>query len=282
VERELTIAMLTLAACGPAVLVAGSLIPAAAAPDSARDLEAHSARRVWWPAFAALVPLGVVLGWGLQEPDVTGEALGPVVRTIAVVFGAVWVRALLRAAQSLFLARRSPRAARTVGLMRPRVIIPPELANRLDDAELAAAFAHEQAHARHRDPLRVWIAQLITDLQWPFLPAKRRLDEWRHALELARDDEARERGIPGEDLASAILEAARFAVEGRFADAGLSDGPRLAERVARLLSPRRAAAARPSRSSSVVLVLAAAVVLAVATGATFGEAAFRLLPGVRH
>jgi hypothetical protein len=281
VERELTIASLTLAACGPTFLVSGCLMPAAVARDDARSFEAHSARRVWWPAFAALVPFGVVLGWGLQEPDVTAESIGPIVRTIALVIAASWMRALVRATRSLLSARRARRPAHTVGLLIPRVVIAPEMAARLDDAELAAVLAHEQAHARHRDPLRLWLAQLVTDMQWPLPRAKEHLERWRRALEMARDDEARDRGVLGEDLASAIVKAAGFAVEERAAGAALTDGPRLAERIGRLLLPLRATPRR-RRSTSMLVVLAALVTMAVAIGTAFGEAAFRLLPGVQH
>jgi Zn-dependent protease with chaperone function len=71
------------------------------------------------------------------------------------------------------------------------VVIAPELSSSLDDAELAAVLAHAAAHARHRDPLRLWLAQLVTDAQWPAVAASARFHRWRAAVEIARDAAAR-------------------------------------------------------------------------------------------
>ena len=62
--------------------------------------------------------------------------------------------------------RERPTAV-TVGLVRPRVRIDERLRDAVPAPSLAAVQAHEEAHARHRDPLRIWLAQTITDLQWP-------------------------------------------------------------------------------------------------------------------
>src|SRR5204862_92527 len=88
-----------------------------------------------------------------------------------------------------------------------RVFIAPELSARLDERALHAALEHEMAHARHRDPLRLWLAQIATDLQWPLVAAQQRFTDWRNALELARDAEACER-VEGSDLAAAPAAAA--------------------------------------------------------------------------
>jgi hypothetical protein len=285
VERELTLATLTLSACGPALLAAGALLPGARRERgvfmaSAADVERLSARRVWVPAFAALVVFALALGWGLQEPDMTSEVLGPVMCALAGGFALVWSRALLRAAGSLLAARHlHPIAARTVGIVRPRVVISPTLSAQLDASELHAVMAHERAHVRHRDPLRIVLAQLVTDLQWPSPAARRHLVAWRSALELARDEEARDGGVDGADLASAILKAARVALTERrtAAEAPLVDAPLLAERIARLLEPREQASARPS-ARWLPPVLIAAVAAAVVAGQMFGEPIVQALP----
>src|SRR5260370_31955357 len=105
------------------------------------------------------------------------------------------------------MPRRGGSGARTDGLIRPHIVIERDLALRLDTRELNAVHAHEQAHARHRDPLRIWLAQLVSDLQWPQPRAIARLASWRHALELSRDEEARASGVAGAHLPSAIRPA---------------------------------------------------------------------------
>lgn len=280
-ERELTLATLTLSACGPALAVAGEWLRASTACEAGRDLERQFARRLWWPLVPAAVAFAILLGWGLQEPDMTSERLGSVVSAIAVLFAVLWARAVLRAFWTLLpFGTQRLSGAHTSGLLRPRVDIEPDLRACFDEAELEAVLAHERAHARHRDPLRIWLAQLVTDLQWPFPSAKRRLKEWRAALEIARDEEAREGGVHGEDLASAILKAARFGVaQSSMLAAALIEAPPLGERIARLLAP--VPEPRPRGSHFATWLLVGAVVAAVFAGHAFGEAIVRSLASVQ-
>ena len=93
------------------------------------------------------------------------------------------------------------------------------------------------------------MAQLITDLQWPWPEARRRLENWLEALEWLRDEEARRSGTDGSDLAAAVLASVRFlgALPARertlmpgtqLAHARLiGDGESLQRRVERLLAP---------------------------------------------
>jgi beta-lactamase regulating signal transducer with metallopeptidase domain len=125
-----------------------------------------------------------------------------------------------------------------VGLLRPRIVVAPELAKALDEHALRAALAHERTHVRHRDPLRIWLAQFVTDLQWPWTPARRRFTGWLAALEYARDDEARAAGIEGADLAAAVIGSLRFQIGTAAAAATLIGQPEvLPARIARLLRP---------------------------------------------
>src|SRR5207247_683225 len=128
----------------------------------------------------------------------------------------------------------------TVGLLRPWIVFSPRLAKQLDDRQIEAALEHEHAHARHWDPLRIWLAQLATDLQWPWPQARERMEQWLIALELARDEEARVSGIEGTDLADAIITSARFCQNANLsAQAAALTGQAVAltERIARLLDP---------------------------------------------
>lgn len=102
------------------------------------------------------------------------------------------------------------------GLLRPRIYVSLATLAYLSEDELRAVLAHEQHHARHRDPLRVFLGRVIADSLF-FVPAARRLGQRHAALaELAADQAAvRTTGGPA-PLASALLsfEAADPAVVG--------------------------------------------------------------------
>jgi hypothetical protein len=231
---------------------------------------------LWTPPAAAALVFSTLVGWGLQEPDVTDERASPVVGVLALLVAVIWARALVRAVLSALPSRRRRGLACTVGLLRPRVVVDPEVAAALDEAELRAVVEHERAHARHRDPLRIWLAQIVTDLQWPLPAAAARWRAWRRELELRRDDDARAAGVHGTDLASAIVKVARFS-RGRGAiGAAFVDGPELESRIARLLDPadRSPAGATLQRGKP---LFAVSIALALAAGRAFGEPLVRLV-----
>jgi beta-lactamase regulating signal transducer with metallopeptidase domain len=166
----------------------------------------------------------------------------------------------------------------TVGLLRPWIVFSPRLAKRLDDRQIEAALAHEQAHARHRDPLRILLVQLATDLQWPWPQARERMRRWLLALELARDEEARAAGIDGIELADAIVASARFGQQKNpGACAALTgDVTDLEERIARLLEPLREPRGT-CRDAYGSLLMTSSLLMAVALGSVFGERVVRAL-----
>ncbi len=55
------------------------------------------------------------------------------------------------------------------GLFRPRVLLPTQLLNALDQRQLAAVLAHELAHQRRRDPWIGWL-QIVVAIAWWFNP----------------------------------------------------------------------------------------------------------------
>jgi len=279
VDRNLVLGILVLIVCGPMLLAFGLWPARRTRHRSGLELERAQWRRLWLPLVPAALTLSVLIGWALQEPNQTDELLRDEAGFMAAVFATVWLRALVRS----LIALRGPLQlhAGTVGLFSPRIVLSRELASRLDEHALAAAREHEAAHVRHRDPLRIWLAQLATDLQWPWPSAKRRLRAWREALELVRDDEARAHGVDGADLAAAVLAAAQL---GRarvgYAGAGLADeGEALERRIKRLLAPLQ-----PSSTwrLTVVLpmVLLGALVSAGLFGLLHGDLFVRALPGV--
>ena len=127
---------------------------------------------------------------------------------------------------------------------------------------------------RHRDPLRIWLAQLATDLQWPWPPARKRLSQWLTALELARDEEARAAGVDGTDLAEVILASARFTGQANLSTqaALIGEPSSLKERVTRLLNPLTEALDETNAVSRVLpWLLPPSLLVAVALGSVFGE-----------
>jgi hypothetical protein len=255
VERELTLATLTLTTCGAALFASGAV----ARPG-----------RLWTPPATAAMVFSVLVGWGLQEPDVTDERASPVLGVLALLIAAIWARALVRAVLSALPSRRRMGLACTVGLLRPRVFVDPEVAASLDESELRAVVEHERAHASHRDPLRIWLGQIVTDLQWPLPAATVRWHAWRRELELRRDDDARAAGVQGADLASAILKVARLS-RGRGAPgAAFVDGPGFESRITRLLDPVDRVPGRETLQWGRPL-FAVSIAVALAAGRAFGE-----------
>lgn len=285
-ERE-TLLTLLIMSCGGLVLqlLAGwpPLRTGAAGPI---QLERRRWRALWYPVAPLLVVAAFLCGWALSESDPVRDPLDPiVVSMLCLPFVLLFVRALARAGWSL-LRRPLECGVSTVGLLQPQVIFSPFLAKQLEDGVIRAALAHERAHAVHRDPLRIWVAQLITDLQWPWPAAQQRLALWLDALELARDQEARSEGIDGADLAAAVLASLRYlqaipcqehvALRGtQLAHARLiGDSRALRQRISRLIEQLPASAphgALPARrfgspAFAVVAVLAGALALGMLYG----------------
>jgi beta-lactamase regulating signal transducer with metallopeptidase domain len=273
-DRELVLATLACALGGAALAIAGAIQLRLAPTADVRELERRAWYRLWLPVLPAALLLAFLTGWALQEPE-DSEAANPVLVAMAAGFGLVWLRAIVRAVRAL---RPSDAVAMTSGLIRPRVSVAPAFAARLDERALRAVHAHEAAHARHRDPLRMWLAQLATDLQWPSRRARLRFADWRAALELARDAEACEH-VDGSDLAAALIEAAQLtAGEPDIAIAGLVDGS-FSDRIYRLLDAPRATRPAPHRRWAWAIA-ASALGLAAVAGGLCGEAIVSLLPGL--
>ncbi len=279
-EREALLATLAFLSCGTALVLLG-ILPAPAAELAGRAREPACWARLWWPLVPAAIGLAFLLGWALQEPDPADEFLHPTILVAAAPVAVVWVRAIVRAVRALLLRPELP--ASTSGLLRPRVTVSPRLAAALDDEALRAAIEHETAHARHRDPLRIWLGQVITDLQWPFPGARARFRAWLDALETARDDEARGRGVDGAALAAAVLAAARLtsASIGKAAPIALTgDGRALESRIDKLLHSLPAVPV-PRATARLSLVLVPLILFAAAAaGVLFGEGVVRAIPGV--
>lgn len=253
---------------------------------SPAELERRSWLGLWYPIVPVLLVAAWLCGWALAEPDPVPDVPGRWMLVLACApFALLFGRAVARSAWAL--ARRPlDCGVSTVGLIQPQVVFSPFLAKQLDDEVVRAALAHERAHAAHRDPLRIWVAQLITDLQWPWPGAQRRLDAWLDALELARDDEARTNGADGAELAAAVLASVRYLERVEPRARVLSSGTQLAharlvgdsralrERVSRLLAPLEEPCGGGSgvlSSHQAEILLSSSLLLVLALGAAFGE-----------
>ncbi len=271
-ERESLLTVLMILLGG----VALQLIAAGLATGSRSKRFSEPERVAWFrllrPLIPALLVTACLCGWALSQPDPVPDRVGPLLFIVCAPFVLIGVRALLRAGWALL---RKPRqlGIATIGLLRPNIIVAPELARSLDARAMNAALAHERAHVRHLDPLRIWIAQFVTDLQWPWSSAQRRFDTWLTALEHARDDEARAEGVDGADLAAALVASLRFHRDcnGGICAPLIDSRSALEERIARLLQPLASPTDNTPTTLQVAILLTLALTAAVALGALYGE-----------
>jgi len=271
-ERESCLSMLMVLLGCLAMLACGWWPPAHARATSARSLERIAWRALWLPVVPALVVVAALGGWALGQPDPIPDKVSLWLVVLSLPCAALALRAGLRASRALICAQGESSTA-TVGLVRPWIVFSPHLARRLSERQLQAALEHERAHVRHRDPLRIWLAQLATDLQWPWPSARRRLGDWLVALEAARDEEARAAGVEGSDLAEVIVACARLAGAGDHRQAALSgEASSLKQRVQRLLLPLPAWSVTPGfRRWTAAMALAGLLIAAAILGALFGQ-----------
>lgn len=242
-------------------------------------------RQLWLPVAPTFLIAAWLFGWALREPDPVHDRVdGAILFVVCLPLAAIVIRAAFRAVWTL-VRKSAELPICTAGLLIPRVVFCPFFARALDEELLCAAWEHEQAHVRHYDPLRIWLAQIATDLQWPWPSARRRFGAWLEILEHARDDEARSCGVDGADLAAAVLATVRMspsalrssgALRIAAVDAALIGNTHsLQTRIARLLSPLphshctqpRAHLGNPGAIVIVAVMLVAAGVL----GALYGE-----------
>ena len=276
-DREYCLSLLIALVGGTTLLACGWWPTADVRVLNARDLERITWRRIWLPVAPALAVASTFCGWALLEPDPIPEGMPVSLILMSTPFLLLLARVAVRGGWALIMDPGDPGTA-TVGLLRPWIVFSPRLAKQLDDRQIEAALEHERAHARHWDPLRIWLAQLATDLQWPWPQARARMQQWLMALEFARDEEARAAGIEGTDLADAIIASARFCQStNSSAQAALTgQSAALEERITRLLAPLCADSAQ-ARVYSPLFALLPMSMLALGLGLTFGERVVRAL-----
>lgn len=272
-----------------AAALSGTMVwPVAFAAGWAGSSVRHRERAAWWrlvlPLVAGGLMLAFLIGWAVQESDPADERVGIGILVLALFSSGIALRASTRGAQALRLGAYARIPVGTLGIMKPRVVVSPEFTASVSDDVLAAALAHEAAHVRGRDPLRIWLAQLAADLQWPVPGTSRRFSAWLLALEAERDDEAVANGASGEDLAEAILVAARLRClsRGQACAHAAGAGEGIAWRVRRLLRediPN--GVLRPGSLWGAAGSCLALATVAVWLGICYGDAVLGVLPGIR-
>ncbi len=283
-ERESCLAMLVVLIGEVVLLGCGWWLPSLVRNGNARQFEEAAWRQLWLPVVPGFAVTAWLCGWALTQPDPVPTRAPISLILTASTFALVFIRAAVRAAWSLVVEQGEPGSA-TVGLLRPWVLISPRLVRKLDDRELEAVLQHERAHARHRDPLRIWLAQFVTDLLWPWPQAEERLRRWLVALEFARDEEARLAGVQGSDLASAVVTCAQLRAAAPVMPIArlASDESVVRQRVDWLLGPFSYSQAQEYRNPRFVsrllgFVLVCGLVAGMTTGATVIHAILRFAP----
>lgn len=154
----------------------------------------------------------------------------------------------------------------TVGFLRPRAVISTGLLGALDDEEVEAVLAHEEAHIRGRDNILVLVARTLS-LTFGLIPgvrlAYRRL---RRAQELAADDFARRTTGDGLVVASSLQKFARALCRptaGPAAALGFADEGDVTERIRGLLFGE---VIQSSRRRLATAAIGLALLLSVFTG----------------
>jgi Zn-dependent protease with chaperone function len=159
-----------------------------------------------------------------------------------------------------------PAPAFTIGWWRPRVYIARETAEHLTARQLAAVIAHEGAHLRRRDPLRLSVLRFLScTLFW--LPAFKRLAaDIADEVEILADDAAAAVTHPLV-LASAILQIAREFSHGAApaAATGFHRADLIDRRVRRLLGQEPVPSSHLTRRSLLGAGVALGLVIASGT-----------------
>jgi uncharacterized protein (TIGR03435 family) len=152
------------------------------------------------------------------------------------------------------------------GIVRPVLIWPERLSERLDEEQMEAILAHEMTHLRRRDNLAAAIHMLVEALFW-FHPIvwwmERRMIEER---ERACDEAVVRLGGSPEAYAEGLLKACRFCVEAPLACVSGITGADLSRRVRAIM------ALHLGRQLGLKgrLLLAIATAMAIAGPVTFG------------
>ena len=131
--------------------------------------------------------------------------------------------------------------ALTAGLLRPRIFLSSGLITQLSTIERRAVLAHEQAHQRHRDNLRLFLLQLLTA---PTMARQLRAD-MHQAIEQRADQQAAHACGGPHAMAQILIRLQRLALASPpLLHSGMG-GADFAQRIRALMHPAATSAAAP-------------------------------------
>ncbi len=153
------------------------------------------------------------------------------------------------------------------GMLRPVLLWPERLSERLDDEHMEAILAHELMHARRHDNLTAALHMLVEAVVW-FHPLvwwmERRMVEER---ERACDEAVVQLGATPEAYAESLLKACRFCVESPLRCVSGISGAGLNKRIVSIMTTKMVARLSPGRK----LLLLSIGIAAVTTPLVLGE-----------
>ena len=159
------------------------------------------------------------------------------------------------------------------GVLRPVLMWPAGLSERLDDAHIAAIVAHEFEHVRRRDNLTAALHGLVEAVFW-FDPAVwwmgAKMTEER---ERACDEWVLEQDAEPQTYADSILKVCTFCLESPLPCVAGVSGSDLKKRVLRILSHRSGVAFNSGRRALLTAAAVLALTLPIGFGVVLGKSA---------
>jgi uncharacterized protein (TIGR03435 family) len=152
------------------------------------------------------------------------------------------------------------------GILRPVLLLPVSLIDRLSPPQLNAVLAHEMCHVRRRDNLTAAIHMMVQAVFWFYPPVSwigARLVEER---ERACDEAVLQSGNQAEIYAESILNVCKFYIESPLACMSGITGSDLKRRILRIMTEQVARKLDFSRK----LLLSIAAIIAIAAPIAFG------------
>lgn len=153
-----------------------------------------------------------------------------------------------------------------VGILRPALLLPEKIVDRLSAPQLRSILAHESCHVHRRDNLTAAIHMAVEAIFW-FHPAvwwiERRLIEER---ERACDEAVLQLGNEAEVYAESILNVCKFYTESPIACMSGVTGSDLKQRIVRIMTKQVALKLDLSRK----LLLSTVAIAAISTPMVFG------------
>jgi uncharacterized protein (TIGR03435 family) len=153
-----------------------------------------------------------------------------------------------------------------VGLLRPMLLMPDGILERLTPLQLEAVLAHELCHIRRRDNLSAALHMIVEALFW-FHPLvwwiSVRLVEER---ERACDEEVLRRGGEPQVYAEALLNVCKYYLESPLGCVSGISGADMKKRIHAIIAPHAAHKLSPARKLLLTAVAIAAVAVPIAIG----------------